>query len=164
MMNKLLIEIKSSEIKATLYSDADYADLKRMIGQLYQEDPEGEPMDDDKIDRTINAFKKNLDKIRIYTIKSHGENIGYAILTYFWSNEMGGDVVIVDELYVQKESRGMGVATEFLAFVKEIHEDAAAIQLEVTPSNQRALEYYRRLGFSPSLNTHMIALKKVRRG
>lgn len=151
------------KINATLYHDADYADLKQMIWLLYREDPEGEPIDDEKVDRTIHAFKQNQEKIRIYMLKNREINIGYAILTCFWSNEMGGDVVIVDELYVEKESRGMGVATEFLVFVKEINKDAAAIQLEVTPSNQRALAYYRRLGFEPSPNTHLISLLEKRR-
>lgn len=101
------------ELSFELYKDNDYDDLKNMILQLYQEDPEGELMNDCKINETIFEFKMNPQKINIYMLKSHGQNIGYAILVYFWSNEYGGNIVTIDELYVIPAAREKGVSTEF---------------------------------------------------
>lgn len=88
-------------------------------------------------------------------IEKSGENIGYAILVYFWSNEWGGNILVIDELYVVENCRGKGVATEFLSYAGNF-ENIVALQLETTPSNQRVLEYYKRLGFLPCQNTHLI--------
>ncbi len=146
------------ELSFELYKDNDYDDLKNMILQLYQEDPEGELMNDCKINDTIFEFKMNPQKINIYMLKSHGQNIGYAILVYFWSNEYGGNIVTIDELYVIPAAREKGVSTEFLNHVERL-ENMVAMQMEVTPSNQRVLSYYQRLGFALGQNTHLIKQK-----
>jgi len=83
-----------------------------------------------KIKRTIAESRKNPDKVIIYMFQREKKNIGYAILVFFWSNEYGGNIVTIDELYVKEEYR--------------------------TPSNQRAFNYYKKLGFVPSGNNHLI--------
>ena len=99
------------------YQESDYQDLKNMIIDLYDEDPEGEPINECKLNNTINEFQKNPQKIQIYLFKEGDENIGYAILVYFWSNEYGGNILTIDELYVMKKYRGKKVATEFFSYV-----------------------------------------------
>lgn len=137
------------------YRDSDYSELKNMIVRLYQEDPEGEPMDEGKILKTIDASRANPSKVRIYMFKCHDLTIGYAILVHFWSNEYGGDLVIVDEMYVKENYREIGAASAFLNFVSDT-QSGVAIQVEVTPSNKKALAYYQRLKFIPSPNIHLI--------
>lgn len=138
-----------------LYQEKDRYDLARMIVSLYTEDPEGQPISPSKIDRTIEEFQKHPEKIRIYMFKDGEENIGYAFLVFFWSNEYGGDILTIDELYVKEAYRGNGAATEFFHFI-ETFENIAAFQLETTPSNQRAFAYYQRLGFAPDQNAHLM--------
>lgn len=138
-----------------LYMEKHFSDLREMIISLYQEDPEGESINEEKIKRTIAESSKNPDKVRIYMFQRNEKNIGYAILVFFWSNEYGGNIVTIDELYVKEEYRSQGIGTEFFSFVERM-ENKAALQLETTPSNQRAFNYYKRLGFIPSANTHLI--------
>lgn len=150
--------MKRGEIMDTtfrLYLEEDYPDLTEMIFSLYREDPEGEQMDEGKIRRTIAEYRRNPDKVRIYMFRKGEENIGYAILVYFWSNEFGGNVVTIDELYVKKDYRSGGIGTEFFTFAEKL-ENKTALQLETTPSNRRVCDYYKRLGFVPSENTHLI--------
>lgn len=130
-------------------------DLKEMIVSLYREDPEGESINEEKIKRTIAESRNNPGKLRIYMFRQENDNVGYAILVYFWSNEYGGDIINIDELYVKETCRNQGIGTEFLSFVERM-DNKAALQLETTPSNSRALGYYRRLGFVPSGNTHLM--------
>jgi len=142
-------------VSYNLYQENDYKDLVQMIVALYDEDAEGEQISESKINSTIAEFWKNPQKITIYMLKNNNENIGYAILVFFWSNEFGGDILTIDEMYVSKEYRGRGIATEFLSYISGI-EGIVALELETTPSNQRALDYYKRLGFLTSQNTHLI--------
>lgn len=138
-----------------LYEESDYKDLMDMIVSLYREDPEGEPMDEGKIKSTVGEFRKNPEKISIYMFKQGNECVGYAILVYFWSNEYGGNIVDIDELYVRERYRNQGIGTQFFSFVERM-ENRAALQLETTPSNRKALAFYERLGFVPSSNTRLI--------
>jgi ribosomal protein S18 acetylase RimI-like enzyme len=88
-----------------------------------------------------------------------GEPVGYAFLVSFWSNELGGEVCTVDELFVQAEWRRRGCATDL---VRALQSGAAiwprqpvALELEVAPPNVRAWALYERLGFRPKYNTTM---------
>lgn len=144
-----------------LYCRSDYDDLQEMVFSLYREDPEGEAMNEEKITRTIAETEKNPDKVSIYMLKRNEKTIGYAILVNFWSNEYGGNILTIDELYVKTEYRGQGAGTEFFSFVEDL-KNKTALQLETTPSNQKAYNFYTRLGFVPDENTHFI--KRVGRG
>jgi ribosomal protein S18 acetylase RimI-like enzyme len=144
-------------VKFRLYEENDYPDLLEMIISLYREDPEGQPIDEEKIRRTIAESRNYPEKLSIYMFSTGKVNIGYAILVYFWSNEYGGNIITIDELYVKEPYRSQGIGTEFLAFAERL-ENKAALQLETTPSNSRVLGYYKRLGFVPSENTHLMRI------
>ena len=88
---------------------------------------------------------------------------GYALLCSFWSNELGGEVCIIDELFVAPGERGRGYATELVqglcARQLPWFRDAVAVELEVTPGNARARQLYERLGFCPYKNALMRAAR-----
>jgi GNAT superfamily N-acetyltransferase len=82
---------------------------------------------------------------------------GYAILIPYWSNEFGGVLLFVDELFVDATMRGQGVAQAFFAFVDETRPyDAVALALEVAPRNKGARALYERLGFSDRYHGMMV--------
>lgn len=143
-------------IKYINYRNEHYDILKEMIIALYKEDPEGEEINEVKITRTINEYKNNPSKLRILLIECDGKIVGYAIIVFYWSNEYGGDILNIDELFINEAYRGQGIATEFIGELKKIFDDIVALQLEVTPSNNRVMKYYNRLGFNKTSNTHMI--------
>jgi GNAT superfamily N-acetyltransferase len=144
--------------KFRLYEETDYDDLLEMIRSLYREDPEGEPINEEKIRRTIAESRSYPEKLSIYMLSSGNVNVGYAILVYFWSNEYGGNIIFIDELYVKEPYRSQGIGTEFLSFAERI-KNKVALQLETTPGNSRALAYYKKLGFVPSRNTHLMLIR-----
>ena len=88
--------------------------------------------------------------------------LGYAFLCSFWSNELGGEVCVVDELYVAPAARGRGAATALITGLTRRglpwFREAVAVELEVTPGNTRARALYERMGFAPYKN----ALMRVR--
>ena len=88
-----------------------------------------------------------------------GKLCGYALLISFWSNEMGGEVCIMDELYVSASARGQGHASQLIKQLQECSPlwpgKLVAIELEVTPQNAKARALYSKLGFASVKNSHM---------
>jgi ribosomal protein S18 acetylase RimI-like enzyme len=86
-----------------------------------------------------------------------GECAGYALLVSFWSNELGGEICTIDELYVTPPCRSRGYATMLVQSL--LSGDAiwprvpVALELEVAPENTRAAALYNRLGFRRKRNT-----------
>ena len=137
------------------YEERDFAALSEMIFCLYDEDPEGEQISEEKIRRTISESAAHPDKLRIIMICADEEVIGYSIVCFVWSNEYGGDILNIDELYIHEGYRNKRIASDFIEH--QIHtSNAVAIAAETTPSNGSAARLYERLGFETSLNGHLI--------
>ena len=81
-----------------------------------------------------------------FIFESEGQTVGYGTLAYTHSQEAGGKVVWIEEIYIKKEHRGKGFGSEFLEFVKESI-PAKRYRLETEPENERAAALYRRHGF-----------------
>lgn len=81
-----------------------------------------------------------------YVIECDGAAAGYALLVRGYSQEAGGPVVWVDELYLRPAFRSRGLGTEFFRFLKKEH-PAARYRLEIEPDNDRARALYQRVGF-----------------
>ena len=67
---------------------------------------------------------------------------------YTYSNEAGGKVVWIDELYVSPKFQGKGLGREFIRYIKSLFGEFARIRLEVEESNDGATRLYKREGFS----------------
>jgi len=135
---------------------ADYSELRAMIHELYREDPSTKPISDKKISKTLTELRNRPERGQIIVLEDGKTLVGYSILIPYWSNEYGGNILHVDELYVKPDYRGRGVATSFLKQLARTEHDAVALQLEVTPSNTRAMNYYHKLGFRKTKNSHLI--------
>ena len=74
--------------------------------------------------------------------------VGYALLIPYWSNEFGGTLLFVDELFVIAQARSRGIARQFFAFLAASRPfRAVALALEVDPTNERAKNLYESIGF-----------------
>ena len=89
-----------------------------------------------------------------YIIEADGKPAGYALAVPFLSQEAGGTVLWVDELYVSPEFRGRGIAKQFFDYLEK--KEKAAIRLEVEPDNLKAIKLYESLGFKPLPYMQMI--------
>lgn len=132
------------------------AQLKQMITGLYQEEDGGLPMSDEKMDRTLGFLTSHPDMGEILLFRLADEIIGYAILIRYWSNEYGGIMLSVDELYIKEAHRGQGYGTLFFEQIFErVPSECHCIFLEVWPTNTRALRFYEKLGFRVSVNREL---------
>lgn len=130
---------------------ADEDDLVvAMCLALNQEDP-GEPVSETQVRRTLAAFRAEPIRGRAVVASVDGSVVGYALLVSFWSNEYGGEICAIDELYVVPSQRNRGISTSLFAAITDdpslFGRRPVALELEVTPDNTRARALYDRLGF-----------------
>ena len=72
--------------------------------------------------------------------------VGYGVLAYTYSQEAGGNVVWLEEIFVDSKFRGMGRGSAFIDYVvSEI--PAKRYRLETEPENERAAALYISKGF-----------------
>jgi len=120
-----------------------------MMRELYAADGPGTIADPTKFPATIDRLLAEPSRGRILLFMRDETVCGYALLIPYWSNEFGGMVVLVDELVVEKEFRGQGIARSFFAFVEHDHPfEAVALALEVVPENAAARSLYESLQFT----------------
>ena len=73
---------------------------------------------------------------------------GYALLSFTWSNEAGGLVLLLEEAYIDPAHQGTGLGSALLKFIENDRQNIKRIRLEVTPGNQAAIRLYERNGYA----------------
>ena len=76
-----------------------------------------------------------------------GEAAGFVLLSHGYSTEAGGECIQIEDLYVQPQYRGMGMAKECFAYLLKRFPQASRFRLEAEPGNANAIKLYKRLGF-----------------
>jgi GNAT superfamily N-acetyltransferase len=85
----------------------------------------------------------------IWLIEYETQVAGYVVLTLKYAMEYGGLMACLDDLYVKKPFRNMGLATSALADVRDFCKSiqVRAISVEVGKDNDPAQVVYKRTGF-----------------
>jgi ribosomal protein S18 acetylase RimI-like enzyme len=111
----------------------------------------------DVVRATLDTLREEPTRGRALVLDAGGERLGYAFLISFWSNELGGEICTIDELYVVPAWRSRGYATLLVRSLLDggslWPRTPAALELEVAPQNSGARALYERLGFRAKRNT-----------
>ena len=105
-----------------------------------------ESIPDENITSSFELFLSGTPYGNAFILESEGQPVGYGVLAYTHSQEAGGRVVWIEEIYIKEEYRGFGYGSKFIEYVKT-NLPAARYRLETEPENFRAAALYRRLGF-----------------
>jgi len=128
-----------------------------MMQALFDEDPPSSPVEATRFPATVELLLAEPSRGTILLIEERAVTCGYAILIPYWSNELGGTILYVDELFVVPEARNRGIAHQLFEFLAEKKPfDAVALALEVSPANARAQRLYTSLGFSTRRNSTLV--------
>jgi GNAT superfamily N-acetyltransferase len=140
----------------------DFDRIVAMHERLNAEDPgETMPFDGTMMRRTLAEITLNPIRGAAAILAPEGRLCGYALLISFWSNEFGGEICAIDELYVEPEFRSRGFATQFIESLAKPgnpfwHTPIAAIAVEAYRTNPRAKTLYEKLRFKASPNHSLI--------
>ena len=142
-----------------LATELDDQTIVALSLELYREDPSDRPVLRDGIQRTLEKLRESPDRGRSVAFTQNDQILGYALLISFWSNELAGEICIVDELFIKRDSRGKGHGSSLFEEIRTNRKlwstPPVAIELEVTPDNSRARALYSELGFKPKKNDSM---------
>jgi GNAT superfamily N-acetyltransferase len=130
----------------------DDESIVSMCMALNTEDPGPAPVHPRQVLRTLARLREEPYRGRALVCEVDGYPAGYALLISFWSNELGGEVCNIDELFVAPAFRGRGLAANLFTALTGSEqqlwpEKPVALELEVSPANKRARALYERLGF-----------------
>jgi GNAT superfamily N-acetyltransferase len=137
-----------------LAAERDDDALVELCLGLYREDPGPSPGPSPgarDMRETLRTLRREPWRGRAVALDVGPQVVGYALLVPYWSNEFGGEVCAVDELYVRGDFRGHGHGTALFGAIERREVWPApivAIALGVTPGNARARRLYERLGFT----------------
>lgn len=99
-------------------------------------------------ERTFDELMRSDTYASGYLLEADGQPVGYALTAKTFSQEAGGMVIWIEELFVLPEYRSHGLGSEFFTYLMEVAEpDAARFRLEVEEENEGAVRLYCRRGF-----------------
>ncbi len=102
-------------------------------------------IDDEKRVKFWSEILKN-NAVNGYILEYGNSVAGYALTVSYPSQEFGGEVLWIDELFVKPEYRGKKLGGEFLDFAANSAKKVL-LRLEVEQDNQRAIALYKAKGF-----------------
>lgn len=128
---------------------SDAAALAALVVELYREDPGPVAMSRERAEAQVHGMLAAPAHVEPLFVALDGEVVGYVILARFYSNEFGGLMLYVDELWLRPGRRGAGLGeATLLALVERARDQGyARVALEVNTDNVRARRFYERLGF-----------------
>lgn len=119
-----------------------YFEMSRMF---YASGAALKEIDDEKRELFWQEILKN-NAVRCYIIEHENGVAGYALTVLYPSQEFGGNVLWIDELFIKPEYRGKKLGGDFLDFAAKSAKKVL-LRLEVEPDNERAIALYRAKGF-----------------
>lgn len=138
------------------FSKERYDELLDMMSEFYTSDAVAHPI-------PFKTIKKLLDDIisQNYLVKGlevyyEGNLVGFGITTSYYTSEVAGITVQLEDLYIQKEYRSKGIAKKYFNYIMNNNPEAVRFRLEVSPSNTRAIELYNKMGFDKLEYNQMI--------
>jgi len=86
------------------------------------------------------------------------EICGYLLITFSYSNEYGGKIMIIDEIFILEEHRGRGIAYDSIkSVISKYIDDVVYVEVEVKKDNEKAIDLYKKFDFK--FNDYLLMYK-----
>ncbi len=137
-----------NEIQIRDFLPEDEVAYMRLSEEFYHSKAVLHPVPHENFVATFAACLQKSPFLRGLAILQNGEIAGYGLLSFTWSNEVGGIVILLEEAYIATAFQGSGLGGALLQFVEEEYTGKAKrIRLEVTALNEGAVRLYERYGY-----------------
>lgn len=128
-----------------------------MAKNFYCSDAVHHNIPETNISNTFNELMRSDNYAVGYIMEYENHTAGYALLTKTFSQEAGGMVLWIDEIYVMPEYRCRSLGHEFFSYLKNnLCDNVKRIRLEVEDSNKKAVSLYKSIGFEDLPYSQMI--------
>ncbi len=83
-----------------------------------------------------------------YVFMVDGNVAGYSMVSKSFTTEYGGICAWIEDLYIKEEYRRRGISKQFFEKLPSMYPDIVRFKLEVEPENERAIETYKKCGYT----------------
>ena len=125
----------------------DKAAFMAMAKEFYSSKAVAHDIDVKIIEATFNTAINEPHLLRAFIIEDDGSPVGFALTPFYYATEVGGIVVLLEDIYVDETCRGKGFGSKFIEFMEKEYPAAKRFHLEVAEENTRAIGLYKKLGY-----------------
>lgn len=130
------------------FAKNDFETFLELSREFYSTTAVDHKIPDEFRDETFIASVSDCPFAKGYIIEAdNGEVAGYGLISLTFSGEVGGEVVLLEELYIRDKFQGQGLGTKYFEFIESSFPEAKRFRLEVTRVNAGAIRLYERLGY-----------------
>ncbi len=128
---------------------ADKAKFMEMMNKFYHSNAVIESVDKSNFEITFDMIINNSPYVEGYFLEIEDNIIGYCLFSITYSNEFGGLVIWLEELFVDDKYQGKGLGKLALKAINEKYKSKGlAMRLEVSPKNSSLIKFYENHGYS----------------
>ena len=119
-----------------------------MAEEFYHSDAVLSPVPRSYIEKTVDDALPSDAYAELFVCEQKGEIAGYGLTAKTFSQEAGGFVLWIEEIYIREPFRSKGLGREFFAYIEDHKgENVTRLRLEVEEDNTRAVALYKKLGY-----------------
>ena len=135
-------------LNVRLFSASDKERYLKFSKDFYTSGAALEPIPEEHMHRTFDALIADNPHADGFMILSDDIPVGYCLISFLWSTEMGGLIALIDELYVSSDYQGQKLGSAFLQYIEKYYKGKiVGLRLEVCSSNLGAIRLYEKQGF-----------------
>lgn len=125
----------------------DRKEFINMVSEFYSSPAVLHTIPQKNIENTFDNIINDNPYVKGFIIDYDDKIAGYVIIAITYSNEAGGIVIWIEEVYVKANFRGKGIGKSILNQIKDLYPNAKRFRLEVTKDNISAIKLYENLGY-----------------
>lgn len=135
----------------------DRAQYIALAHEFYRSPAVHEPVPDSHFEATFDELMRSDVYTACYVVEEDQKLVAYMLLSRAFSQEAGGMVTWIEELYVKPEYRKRGISRALFDLLDKRDSESTRWRLEVTSENEAAKRLYKKLGFTKTPYEQMMA-------
>lgn len=126
----------------------DKEEYLRLAQEFYQTDAVLHSIPVGYMENTFEELMRSDEYAEAYIFEEEKEIAGYALLAKSFSQESGGRIIWIEELYVRDQFRSKGIGSQFFNYLDEnMEKETTRMRIEVEKTNDGAISLYKRIGY-----------------